>query len=175
MTWQMKTMIQSGSAKPLSPSPSHRPSPPFGVDARAKVEGAAPFVEPERRSFLVAAQPRWGLTRIFHELFAARPQMFLWPRPTTQFDPQRIDNTLPVELLGFLARESLATARDEIHEICGLALPRLGIRPVSCPRKDLAAPLVYPAMRRKIRGVESRNEAKSVIPRLATHLVRTTN
>ena len=62
------------------------------------------------------------LARIFHEPSAARPQVFLWPRLTAQFDPQRIDNTLPVELLGFLAREPLATARDEIHEICGLRI-----------------------------------------------------
>ncbi len=36
-------------------------------------------------------------------------------------------------------------------------------------------PLVYPAMLRMIRGVESRDEARSVIPGLATDFVRTTN
>src|SRR4030042_2198990 len=62
------------------------------------------------------------LNRIFHEPSAARPQVLLWRRHTPQFDPQRIDNTFPVELLGFLAREPLAPARDEIHEICGLRI-----------------------------------------------------
>ena len=67
-----------------------------------------------------------ALARIFHPPSAARPQVALWPRQTAQFDPQRINNTLPVELIVFLAREPLAAARDEVDEISGLAAGAIG-------------------------------------------------
>ena len=42
-------------------------------------------------------------------------------RQTAQFDPHRINNTYPVELIVVLASEPLTTARDETHEIFGLS------------------------------------------------------
>jgi len=47
-------------------------------------------------------------------------QVHVWQRQVSQFKPQRIDKTLPVKRLAFLASQELATARDEVCEKSGL-------------------------------------------------------
>jgi hypothetical protein len=63
-----------------------------------------------------------SLTRISHKHSAASPQMLGWLRQTAHFDPQSIYNAIPVEMLVFLASQTLATFRDEVCEKCGLTM-----------------------------------------------------
>lgn len=60
------------------------------------------------------------LTRISHSHLLHGGQVVGWLRRTAQFDPQRIDNTLPVKLFVLLASQPLTTAHDEVSEKCGL-------------------------------------------------------
>jgi hypothetical protein len=62
-----------------------------------------------------------ALARISHKHSAANPQMLGWLRQTAHFDPQSIYNAIPVEMLVFLASQTLATFHDEVCEKCGLA------------------------------------------------------
>ena len=43
-------------------------------------------------------------------------------RQTSHFDPQHISTTIPVEMLIFLARQTLAASRYEVCEKSGLVL-----------------------------------------------------
>ena len=61
-----------------------------------------------------------GLAHISHTFLLRGDQVLAWPRQTAQFDPQCINNTYPVKLLVFLARQGLTTARDEKCEKSGL-------------------------------------------------------
>jgi hypothetical protein len=54
-----------------------------------------------------------GLARISHTFLLRGGQVLAWLRQTAQFDPQCMDNTYPVKLIVFLARQGLTTARDE--------------------------------------------------------------
>jgi hypothetical protein len=63
------------------------------------------------------------LARISHTFLLRGGQVLAWLRQTAQFDPQCINNTYPVQLIVFLARQGLTTARDEKCEKSGLATP----------------------------------------------------
>ena len=61
------------------------------------------------------------LAHISHTFLLRGGQVLAWLRQTAQFDPQCMNNTYPVKLLVFLARQGLTTARDEKCEKSGLA------------------------------------------------------
>lgn len=47
-------------------------------------------------------------------------QVHVWQRQASQFDPQRMDNTLGVKWFAFLASQGLTTVRQELREKSGL-------------------------------------------------------
>ena len=61
------------------------------------------------------------LARISHTHLLRDDQVLAWQRQPAQFVLVRIDNTPPVKLLVFLARQALTITRDDACEKYGLA------------------------------------------------------
>ena len=73
----------------------------------------------EKNDVAYRRQRKW-LARISHTHLLRDDQVLAWQRQPAQFVLVRIDNTPPVKLLVFLARQALTITRHDACEKCGL-------------------------------------------------------